>query len=82
MNTSDVNKPSASQAPAGEHPMAWYVRVGLVIAVGASQLLVFYVTYRLYHVIEYPYYVKLETFLDHIVPYLSWSWIIYYFGFV
>jgi|GEM_PF-810894 len=59
----------------------WYVRVGLVVSVGLLQLMVFYVTYHLYHIIPYPGYLDLETWLDRAVPYLEWSWIIYYFGF-
>jgi len=61
--------------------LPWYVRVGLVVSVGLLQLIVFYITYYLYHLIPYPGYLDLETWLDRAVPYLEWSWIIYYFGF-
>lgn len=58
------------------------VRVGLVLIVGGLQLCVFYITYILYSIIPYPFYLDLETWLDRAVPYIGWSWIIYYFGFI
>ena len=60
----------------------WYVRIACVLGIGFLQLGVFYITYQLYHLINYPFYINLETWLDRAVPYIAWSWIIYYFGFV
>jgi membrane-associated phospholipid phosphatase len=62
-------------------PVAWYIRVTLVVGVGLLQLFVFYITYYLYKIIPYPGYLELKTWLDTAIPYVSWSWIIYYFGF-
>jgi len=60
----------------------WYARIALVVGVGLTQLAVFYVTYYLYKVIPYPGYLELETWFDTAIPYIEWSWAIYYFGFV
>lgn len=59
----------------------WYLRVGLVLFVAALQLSTFFWTYKLYAVIPYSTYIDLETAWDAHVPYLEWSWVVYYFGF-
>ncbi len=71
-----------SPAIGAEIQVAWYARIGLVLMVGGLQLAVFYLTYFLYHVIPYPFYLDLETWLDNTIPYIRWTWILYYFGFV
>lgn len=45
------------------------------------QLFLFYLTYFLYHQFNYTKFLALESWLDHVTPYISWSWMIYYFGF-
>jgi membrane-associated phospholipid phosphatase len=60
----------------------WYVKVGYVLMVASLQFIVFYATYNLYHIIQYPFYFDFEMWFDDAIPYVEWSWIIYYFGFV
>ena len=62
-------------------PVRWYVVIGLVFLICTLQTGIFYATYRLYHIIQYPYYLDLETWADHAIPYMSWTYVIYYFGF-
>lgn len=62
-------------------PVRWYAVTGLVFFVCLLQTSIFYATYKLYHIIQYPYYLDLETWMDHAIPYMSWTYVIYYFGF-
>jgi len=82
MRTKSVQEPAQGQMPKTDPAVPWYLRIGLVVSVGLLQLVVFYATYRLYHMIPYPGYLDLETWLDSAIPYVEWSWIVYYFGFV
>lgn len=66
----------------GNTQVSWYVRVALVAAVGMLQFTVFFLTYYLYRIIPYSGYLELETWFDRAVPYIEWSWIVYYFGFI
>ena len=82
MCLSPVSSPSRHRLVREDTPVVWYVRVLLIISICAMQAIVFYGTYRLYDIISYTSFLELETWLDHIVPYIGWSWIVYYFGFV
>lgn len=77
MHMSTVVSPSHNQSK----ELPGYIRIALVLAVAALQLSAFYATYYLYHVISYPAYLDLETWLDRAVPYVAGTWILYYFGF-
>ncbi len=59
----------------------WRLRAGLVLSVTALQLGTFYLTYKLYALIPYNVYLNVQTAWDNYIPYLWWSWTVYYFGF-
>jgi PAP2 superfamily len=59
----------------------WYLRVALVLGVAALQLGTFFWTYKLYAIIPYSTYINVEIAWDRSIPYLEWSWVVYYFGF-
>lgn len=68
--------------PVGESQRApLYLRIALVLVVGALQLSTFYLTYMLYGLIPYSTYIDVSTVWDRMIPYVSWSWTIYYWGF-
>lgn len=68
--------------PVGEPQRApLCLRIGLVLVIGALQLSTFYLTYMLYGVIPYSTYIDVSTVWDRMIPYVSWSWTIYYWGF-
>jgi len=60
----------------------WPMKVALVLFVTGLQLSTFFATYRIYHIIPYTNYLEVSTSWDYDIPYLRWSWTVYYFGFV
>ena len=64
-----------------ESETSWYLRIAMVLAITALQLATFYLTYKLYAVWGYQRFVDVETFWDRFIPYVRWSWTVYYFGF-
>jgi hypothetical protein len=59
----------------------WPLKVALVLFVTILQLSTFFATYRMYHLIPYTNYLDVSTPWDNAIPYLRWSWSVYYFGF-
>lgn len=57
------------------------IKIIFFLSLVVWQLILFYLTYYLYHQFNYTEYITLESWIDHVTPYISWSWIIYYFGF-
>lgn len=59
----------------------WQLRVALMFFLIFLQLGNFYLGYKLYAMFPPSAYLDVETSWDHTIPYLKWSWAIYYFGF-
>jgi hypothetical protein len=59
----------------------WQLKVALMLFLVFLQLGNFYLGYRLYAMYPPSGYLDLETSWDHAIPYLKWTWVIYYFGF-
>lgn len=64
-----------------DEKMSWLMKIILILLVAFLQIGFFYLAFKLYATIPYNEYIKVETPLDYRIPYLPWSWIIYYFGF-
>lgn len=58
----------------------WMLKVSLVLFVGALQMSNFYLGYKLYAVMQPLTYIDLETAVDRYIPYISWTYVVYYFG--
>ena len=59
----------------------WGLRIGLLLFIAGLQFGQFYLKFELYEIIPYNGYVNVEMSFDDYIPYLEWSWVIYYFGF-
>ena len=64
------------------HEVTRRLRVVLILSVPALQLVAIYVTHELYAWIPHLKYVDMETSWDRHIPYMAWSWTVYYFGLV
>lgn len=61
--------------------VSWQLKVALVVFVAVLQLGNFYLGYKIYALMPSLKYLDFETAWDRLIPYLRWSWTIYYFGF-
>lgn len=59
-----------------------FLKIISLLSLVVWQLILFYLTYYLYHLFGYSNYLNLESWVDHAIPYISWSFVIYYFGFI
>jgi membrane-associated phospholipid phosphatase len=72
----------ASTAGASEANMPASTKILLMLLVTALQLFTFFLTYRLYAAFDITEYVQVRTSIDALIPYMKWTWTIYYFGFI
>ncbi len=72
---------SVSQSGDAAAPISASAKIGLMLLITILQLFTFFLTYRLYAAFEITEYVQVRTTIDVLIPYIKWSWTIYYFGF-
>ncbi|MCX6833892.1 MAG: phosphatase PAP2 family protein [candidate division Zixibacteria bacterium] len=65
----------------GDGAPGWQLKVALMSFLITLQLGNFYLGYKLYAVFPPSGYLDLATSWDHAIPYLKWTWVIYYLGF-